>query len=232
MMDIEDISNEINMSESPKSNEDMNESYENKTQKNKGIFNFYNKNNHKKTVLSTAEIRLKKDMEELIENENLSKHCDIILNGYKKIENSEDFQMIIEFINHFSVKFIITKEFPFEPPKISFLAGNQYPFLFDSYGNIILDLIEKQNWSPTFWISKLVLQIEQKIYQERNSFNSFNIENNDFYEIGNIMSSKKRSYDKRNWNDYLNELKTNESIEYYKFTELKGNKINNLCCNY
>ena len=113
----------------------------------KGFVGFYNKKNNKIIQLSSSEIRLKKDITELKNNKNIGKFCEIILNDYKKIEDTEDFQMIVEFINHFSIKFIFQSDFPFVPPKIVFFAGNKYPFLFDSDGNIILHLLQKENWN-------------------------------------------------------------------------------------
>ena len=116
----------------------------------RGILNFHNRMNIRQNQLSSAEIRLRKDIEELKKNQKISQYYDIIYNDYKKIGDSGNFQMIIEFINHFSLKFIFTSDFPFEPPKITFFSGNQYSFLFDCDGNIILDLITKEKWSPTF----------------------------------------------------------------------------------
>ena len=194
----------------------------------RGVLNFHNKMNNRQNQLSSSEIRLKKDIEELKKNQKISQYYDIILNDYKRVGDTENFQMIVEFTNHFSIKFIFTSEFPFEPPKISFFAGNQYPFLFDCNGNIILDLIENENWSPTFWISTLIYDIEKKIYENTNNKAIFDkpcIYNN--CKIGKIFMIKKGNYNKRNWNDYLNGVNIRESIEYLRFSELKGNKFNN-----
>ena len=132
----------------------------------------------------------------------------------------------MEFTNHFSLKFIFTPDYPFEPPKITFFAGNQYPFLFDYNGNIILNLITKENWSPTFWISTLILYIEKKIYTHTNPTIFNKPSNYDDCKIGKIFMIKKGNYNKRNWNDYLNSINIRESIEYSKFRQLKGNKFN------
>ena len=107
----------------------------------RGILNFHNRMNIRQNQLSSAEIRLRKDIEELKKNQKIGQCCgEIILNDYKRIEGTENFQIIVEFINHFSLKFIFTSDYPFEPPKITFFAGNQYPFLFVIKFNIILPL--------------------------------------------------------------------------------------------
>ena len=194
----------------------------------RGVLNFHNTMNNRQNQLSSSEIRLKKDIEELKKNQKISRYDNIIINEYKRVGDTENFQMIVEFKNLFSIKFIFTSEFPFEPPKISFFAGNQYPFLFDCNGNIILDLIENENWSPTFWISTLIYDIEKKIYENTNNKAIFDkpcIYNN--CKIGKIFMIKKGNYNKRNWSDYLNGVNIRESIEYLRFSELKGNKFNN-----
>ena len=192
----------------------------------KGFVGFYNKKNNKIIQLSSSEIRLKKDIIELKNNKNIGKFCEIILNDYKKIEDTEDFQMIVEFINHFSIKFIFQSDFPFVPPKIVFFAGNKYPFLFDSDGNIILHLLQKENWSPTFWISTLIFYIEKKVSEQTSSLSfldkGYNLVNDRY---GKYFIVKKGDYNKRNWNDYLKIVNNRESNDFIQFSELKRNKL-------
>ena len=188
------------------------------------IFPFPNKKNEIQNKLSYTEIRLKKDVEELKKNQTIGKFCEIISNDYIRIPDTENFFMIFEFINHFSVKFIFTSEFPFEPPKINFLAGNQYSYLSNEDGSIIMDLINKDKWSPTFWISTLIYYIENKLSSETlkvSLLNNNNYSNNNFYGI-----IKKGNYNKRNWNEYLriNHFRE-ENIELLKSYELKRNKL-------
>ena len=194
----------------------------------KGLAGLSYKNTNKNNIniLSSSEIRLKKDIDELKKNQNIGKFCEIILNDYKKIENTDDFQMIVEFINHFSLKFIFPSDFPFVPPKIIFFAGNKYSFLFDSEGNIILHLLDKENWSPTFWISTLIFYIEKKVSEQTCNLSfldkSYNCINNRY---GKYFIVKKGDYSKRNWNDYLKIANIRESKDYMKYSELKRNKI-------
>ena len=224
-MEIEENnSNDINMFDQTINYQGQNQIKREK----RGFFNFHNKSNYKSNQLTSCEIRLKKDIEELKKNQKISKYYDIILNGYKKIGDSDNFQMIIEFINHFSLKFVFTSDFPFEPPKITFFSGNQYSFLFDCNGNIILDLITKEKWSPTFWISTIIYDIEKIVYEKTSNLLFFNRPSfvNDC-RAGNFYMIKRGNYNKRNWNDYLNGVNVRDSINYFKFCELKGNKFNN-----
>ena len=220
------IDNDINMSESSSldySNYITTDYETNSNNERRGLFSFHNKTNNKQKILSSTEIRLNKDIEELKKNQNIGKYVDVIFNNYKKIKDTENYQMIFEFKDHFSLKFIFTSDFPYEPPKISFFAGNEYPFLFDSYGDIKLDILKRENWSPTFWISTLIIHIEKEIYEKTNIFNKPNNVDN---SIDKISFLKKGNYNKRNWNDYLNGINFEESIEYVKFCELKKNKFN------
>ena len=192
----------------------------------KGCFGLKNKKNSKNVSLSSSEIRLKKDIIELKNNKNIGKFCEIILNDYRKVENTEDFQMIVEFTNHFSLKFIFQSDYPFVPPKIIFFAGNKYPFLFDSDGNIILHLLQKENWSPTFWISTLIFYIEKKVSEQTSSLcfldKGYNLVNDRY---GKYFIVKKGDYNKRNWNDYLNIVNIRESKDFIQFSELKRDKF-------
>ena len=149
-----------------------------------------------KTSLSKCEIRLKKDIEELKSNKNIGKVCQIKLNDYQRIQDTDSFQMIIEFVNYFSAKFVFPSDYPFAPPIITFYSGEKLPFIFDSEGNIILENSKKCNWTPALWLSTLVNSIELLISKGINC-NNYNT------NISNL--SKKAKYGKRKWDDYIKE---------------------------
>ena len=191
-----------------------------------GLLGVIRKNQNKQNQLSRTEMRLIKDIDELKRNQNIGKFCEIIINDYKKIANTEDFQMIVEFTNHFSLKFIFPSDYPFVPPKIIYFAGNNYSFLFDPYGNIILHLLQKENWSPTFWISTLIFYIEKKVSEQTGNLCKFDKSYNCLYDkYGKFFYIKKGNYSKRNWNDYLKIAYYRENMDYLKFSELKENKF-------
>ena len=191
-----------------------------------GLLGVIRKNQNKQNQTTRTEMRLIKDIDELKRNQNIGKFCEIIINDYKKIANTEDFQMIVEFTNHFSLKFIFPSDYPFVPPKIIYFAGNNYSFLFDSYGNIILHLLQKENWSPTFWISTLIFYIEKKVSEQTGNLCQFDKSYNCLYDkYGKFFYIKKGNYSKRNWNDYLKIAYYRENMDYLKFSELKENKF-------
>ena len=144
------------------------------------------------SIISSCERRLIKDKEELEKNENVGKLCEILVHNYKKIADSNDFEMIIEFKNYFSLKFIFTPDYPFSPPLISYYSGVKFPYIFDINGNILLESAQKSKWTPIIWLSTLVLSIELLI--------------SEICKNG-IFIPKTEKYGKRKWNDYLNEEK-------------------------
>ena len=170
-------------------------------------------------LLSTCEIRLKKDIEELKKNKNIGKVCPIKINDYQRIQDTDNFQMIIDFVNYFSAKFVFPSDYPFEPPIITFYSGEKLPFIFDSDGNIMLENSKKLNWTPIFWVSTLVNSIELLILKGLNH-NIFNT------KIINLP--KKMKYGKRKWDDYIKEeksvFKNNTSIINELTKTLKGLK--------
>jgi ubiquitin-protein ligase len=161
------------------------------------------------SIISSSERRLIKDIEELKNNKNVGKVCEIIIKDYKRINDTYNFEMIIEFKNYFSLKFVFYPDYPFSPPKICFHSGQKYTNVFDSDGNILLENAKKSKWTPILWLSTLVISIElliSKIELNNNKQNSFN--------------SIKMKYQKRKWNDYLNEEKKNVKKDLSIFDEL------------
>ncbi len=144
------------------------------------------------TIVSSCERRLMKDTEELRNNENVGKLFKYHAYNYKKNEDTNNFEMIIEFINFFSVKFIFSQDYPFSPPFISFHSGMKLPNIFDSKGNILLESAQKNKWSPIIWLSTLVHSIELLISEYKSNER-------------NIHTTIK--YGKRNWNEYIQEHK-------------------------
>ena len=152
-------------------------------------------------IISSCERRLIKDIEELKKNENIGKFCQVKFNEYSRIKYTDNFQMIIEFKNFFSVKFVFLPDYPFSPPIISFNSGIKYSNIFDSEGNILLENIKKEKWTPTLWISTLVRSIELLISKNQDQINNIDCNSK------NIVYSKIMKYSKRNWDNYLMEEK-------------------------
>ena len=152
----------------------------------------------KKPVISLNETRLKKDINELKKNDGIEKICQIRINDYIKMQETNNIKMIVEFVDFFSLEFIFTSEYPFEPPIISYHSGNKIPLLFDSDGKIILEETKKQNWTPIIWLSGIIKSIEELLSKCPRSF-----------------IPGKMKYTKRKWDDYITEEKSllcNENI--------------------
>ena len=160
-----------------------------------GKFNYRRTSNLSSHNISICEGRLIKDLEELKKNEKIGKFCKIIVHDYIQIQDSYNFEMIIEFMNYCSVKFVFPSDYPFVPPLISYHSGNKLPYLFDSDGNAILENSKPSNWTPILWLSTLVNSIEILISK-----------------YSNKTISKKLKYGKRKWGEYLNKEKSENNI--------------------
>ena len=149
-------------------------------------FNYRRTQNTSRHNISTCEGRLIKDLEELKKNEKIGKFCKIIVHDYTQIQDSYNFEMIIEFLNYCSIKFVFPPDYPFIPRLISYHSGNRLPYLFDSDGKVILENSKQSNWTPILWLSTLVNSIELLISK-----------------YSSITIPKKGKYGKRKWGEYL-----------------------------
>jgi len=183
-------------------------------QKNQIIFKKNKIKNSPSGELSFCEGRLLNDLAEFKRSQIIGKICQIKLYDYKKTENN-CFELIIEFVSYFSVKFIFEPDYPCSPPNIIYENGLKPKYVFDENGNVLIESIKKNNWSPIIWLSTLVYSIELLISSGANNDNnhSFNNDNNSNQNITNyFMKNKKQKYGKRKWDVYISESKD----YYYK----------------
>lgn len=77
--------------------------------------------------------------------------------------NEEDYLMLVEFINLFKIQIKFLKNYPFEPPIITFVSGKYYNNLFDMENNIKLDFLIEGKWFPIYDLNYILDSIETKI---------------------------------------------------------------------
>jgi ubiquitin-protein ligase len=188
----------------------------------------YKKNKSKNSPsgeLSFCEGRLLNDLAEFKRSKIIGKICQIKLYDYKKIENNS-FELIIEFISFFSVKFIFEPDYPCSPPIIVYENGLKLKNVFDDNGNVLIESIKKNSWSPSIWLSTLVYSIELLISSATdNDFNYlYNNDNSSNENLTNyFMKNKKQKYGKRKWNVYISECKDYYNKENCLIPELEKN---------
>lgn len=162
--------------------------------------------------LTLCEGRLQNDLSEFKRSKIIGKICQIKLNDYKKVGN-DSFELIVDFISFFSVKFIFHSDYPCSPPIIIYEKGLKPRNIFDENGNVLIESIKRSNWTPSIWLSTLVCSIEllisSGINSENHCFSNNNSSNNNQNLTNYFMMAKKQKYGKRKWEDYINEYKNN-----------------------
>ena len=186
--------------------------------KNKNSIYALNQPNKKPKNISSGELtlcegRLQNDLSEFKRSKIIGKICQIRLNDYKKVGN-DSFELIVDFISYFSVKFIFHSDYPCSPPIIIYEKGLKLKNIFDENGNVLIESIKRSNWTPIIWLSTLVYSIELLISSGINSeslYFSNKISNNKNNQnlTNYFMVAKKQKYGKRKWEDYINEYKNN-----------------------
>lgn len=159
--------------------------------KNYAKFTYKKVGGEKKQAISSVEARLIKDMEELKKNKEIGKYCEVKINEYKQRKETNEYELIIEYKNYFSVIFIFGHDYPFSPPKIFYHSGLKLPYIFDEHGNVLLENTKNSKWTPALFVSHFVISIEILISKGLNK-------NED---------NSNTKYGKRKWNDYLKEEK-------------------------
>ena len=174
--------------------------------------------------LTLCEGRLLNDLAEFKRSKIVGKLCQIKLYDYKKLGNNS-FELIIEFVSFFSVKFIFDSDYPCSPPIITYDKGIKMKNVFDDNGNVLIESIKKENWTPSIWLSTLVYSIELLISSGTNLENNwFSNNNNSNQGLTNyFMMAKRQKYGKRKWDIYINEYNEYYSKECEIIPDLEKN---------
>ena len=174
--------------------------------------------------LTLCEGRLLNDLAEFKRSKIVGKLCQIKLYDYKKLGNNS-FELIIEFVSFFSVKFIFDSDYPCSPPIITYDKGIKMKNVFDDNGNVLIESIKKANWTPSIWLSTLVYSIELLISSGTNLENNW-FSNNNYSKQGltnYFMMAKRQKYGKRKWDIYMNEFNEYYSKECEIIPDLEKN---------
>lgn len=187
-----------------------------------------NNKNQTSGEITSCEGRLLNDLAEFKRSKIIGKICQIKLSDYKKMENN-NFELIVEFVSFFSVKFVFDSNYPFSPPKIVYYEGLKPKNIFDDEGNALIESIKKIKWTPSIWFSTLVYSIELLISScmnnDKNNCMSNNCENKNYQRSLNnfFMKTKTQKYGKRKWDMYLDECNDYYSKEFIILPELEKN---------
>ena len=164
------------------------------SKQNSQIKNFQNN----KRNIPIAELRIIKDLTNYINKKEKKINISNIKYG-----NEEDYIIFVEFLNLFKIQIKFLKNYPFEPPIITYISGKYYEYLFDIENKIKLDFLIEGKWSPVYDLNYIINFIEKKInikyipikiIRKRNYFEYIKMNGGNIYEKDNYFQKKIKIY--------------------------------------
>lgn len=164
------------------------------SKQNSQIKNFQNN----KRNIPIAELRIIKDLTDYINKKEKKINISNIKYG-----NEEDYIIFVEFLNLFKIQIKFLKNYPFEPPIITYISGKYYEYLFDMENKIKLDFLIEGKWSPVYDLNYILNFIEKKInikyipikiIRKRNYFEYIKMNGGNIYEKDNYFQKKIKIY--------------------------------------
>ena len=164
------------------------------SKQNSQIKNFQNN----KRNIPIAELRIIKDLTNYINKKEKKINISNIKYG-----NEEDYIIFVEFLNLFKIQIKFLKNYPFEPPIITYISGKYYEYLFDMENKIKLDFLIEGKWSPVYDLNYIINFIEKKInikyipikiIRKRNYFEYIKMNGGNIYEKDNYFQKKIKIY--------------------------------------
>ena len=158
---------------------------------------FKNFQNNKRNI-PIAELRIIKDLTDYMNKKEKKINISNIKYG-----NEEDYIIFVEFLNLFKIQIKFLKNYPFEPPIITYISGKYYEYLFDIENKIKLDFLIEGKWSPVYDLNYIINFIEKKInikyipikiIRKRNYFEYIKMNGGNIYEKDNYFQKKIKIY--------------------------------------
>lgn len=158
---------------------------------------FKNFQNNKRNI-PIAELRIIKDLTDYMNKKEKKINISNIKYG-----NEEDYIIFVEFLNLFKIQIKFLKNYPFEPPIITYISGKYYEYLFDIENKIKLDFLIEGKWSPVYDLNYILNFIEKKInikyipikiIRKRNYFEYIKMNGGNIYEKDNYFQKKIKIY--------------------------------------
>lgn len=158
---------------------------------------FKNFQNNKRNI-PIAELRIIKDLTDYMNKKEKKINISNIKYG-----NEEDYIIFVEFLNLFKIQIKFLKNYPFEPPIITYISGKHYEYLFDMENKIKLDFLIEGKWSPVYDLNYIINFIEKKInikyipikiIRKRNYFEYIKMNGGNIYEKDNYFQKKIKIY--------------------------------------
>ena len=167
--------------------------------------------------ISKVELRLKNDILEFQTNRTTTGNYEINLSNYKLSKNGEECSMEVEFKNYFVININFGKDYPFNPPEITYVSGCVND-VFDMEMKLNLPMLSKEEWKPILSLNNLLFAIELLLMNNENVYMSK-------YQVNNKKKKMKEysEYNKELLRPITNEWENENANIIHQMQNLKMN---------
>ena len=172
--------------------------------------------------ISKVELRVKNDIIEFQTNRTTTGNYEINLSNYKLSKNGEECSMEVEFKNYFVININFGKDYPFNPPEITYVSGCVSD-VFDMEMKLKLPMLSKEEWKPILSLNNLLFAIEMVLMNNETVYmNKYNIDNKkkkmkEYSQYNmELLGTITNEYENENIIHQMQNLKMNDN-ERYKY---------------
>ena len=182
------------------------------------MINISNISNRNKSAVSRkltrAELRVKHDIAEFQTKRTTTGKYEVILSNYTISRSGNECVINVEFKNYFVICIVFGKEYPFEPPDITYVSGDNEDVMdmFDIEMKLKLPLLQRVEWKPILSLNSILFSIELLLINKESVVSSAD---DDVSESEmNIPDSKRKMKEYSEYNSQLNALtQADESMD-------------------
>ena len=154
-----------------------------------------------------AELRVKNDIMEFQTKRTTTGKYQVTLSNYIISESGNECVINVEFKNYFVICIVFGKEYPFEPPDITYVSGSNEEVMdmFDIEMKLKLPLLQRVEWKPILSLNSVLFSIELLLINKESIVSSVNDSDCETNEMEMVVTKRKmKEYSE--WNSKLTTL--------------------------
>lgn len=193
-----------------------------------------NNKNEVARKFTRAELRVKNDIMEFQTKRTTTGKYEVTLSNYIISETGNECVINVEFKNYFVICIVFGKEYPFEPPDITYVSGSNEDIMdmFDIEMKLKLPLLQKSEWKPILSLNSILFSIELLLINKESYVTSITDSENEM----EMVYSKRKMRDYSEYNSKLNTLieedenmdeNVEESNQQYILYQMENLKMKN-----